>query len=90
VFFGHALRVQTAPSQSQSLPAQAGQLQAKIAKVARTLQSNPRLKNMSLQQRENMIQFIMGNMLLVLLHELGDAAVLGREDDAADNFAVVR
>jgi hypothetical protein len=53
--------VQTAPT--QSLQAQAEQLQAKIAEVARTLQSNPRLKKMSLQQRENMVQFIMGNML---------------------------
>src|SRR5260370_5145269 len=81
----------------QSLQAQSEQLQAKIAEVARTLQSNPRLKKMSLQQRENMVQFITGNMLFVLLHELGHAAVdefelyvLGREEDAADSFAVGR
>jgi hypothetical protein len=93
--FGHALRAQTAPS--QSLQAQSEQLQGKIAEVARALQSNPRLKKMSQQQRENLVQFITGNMLFVLLHELGHTAVdefglyvLGREEDAADSFAVVR
>jgi Putative metallopeptidase len=95
LLFGHALRAQTAAS--QSLQAASEQLQAKIAEVAHTLQSNPRLKKMSLQQRENMVQFITGNMLFVLLHELGHAAVdefelyvLGREEDAADSFAVGR
>jgi hypothetical protein len=95
LFFGHALRAQTAPS--QSLQAQSEQLQGKIAEVARALQSNPRLKKMSQQQRENLVQFITGNMLFVLLHELGHTAVdefglyvLGREEDAADSFAVVR
>lgn len=95
LFFGHALRAQTAPS--QPLQAQSEQLQAKIAQVAHTLQSNPRLKNMSQQQRESLVQFITGNMLFVLLHELGHAAVdefglyvLGRDEDAADSFAVVR
>jgi hypothetical protein len=94
LFFGHALRAQTAPSQSLQ---ESEQLQAKIGEVARTLQSNPRLKKMPQQQRENLVQFITGNMLFVLLHELGHATVdefklyvLGREEDAADSFAVVR
>jgi hypothetical protein len=95
LLFGHAL-AQTPPP--QSLQARSEQLQAKINEVARALQStNSRLKKMSQQQRENLVQFIAGNMLFVLLHELAHATVselglyvLGREEDAADSFAVVR
>lgn len=65
--------------------------------VAESLGSNPRLKNTSLQQRKNIVQFISGNILFAMLHELAhtaiaelDLPVLGREEDAADNFAVLR
>jgi len=43
------------------------------------------------------MEFVAGNMLFVLLHELGHAAitemglpVLGRMEDAADSFAALR
>jgi hypothetical protein len=71
--------------------------QARISSVARALQSNPRLKRLSAQQRENLVEFVTGNMLFVLLHELAHVAiddfelpVLGRDEDAADDYAVMR
>ena len=72
-------------------------MQAAIREVARVLQNNPRLKKVSQQKRESLVEFVMGNMLFVLLHELGHATVqelripvLGREEDAADDFAILR
>jgi hypothetical protein len=77
--------------------ARSEQIQARISEVARTLGTNPRLKKLSQQQRERLVEFVAGNMLFVLLHELAHAAidefhlyVLGREEDAADEFAVLR
>ena len=72
-------------------------MQAAIKEAARVLQNNPRLKKVSQQKRESLVEFVMGNMLFVLLHELGHATVqelripvLGREEDAADDFAILR
>src|SRR5579859_763750 len=80
------------------VPSQAGaQLQAGIAEVARALAASPRLKKLSQKQREDLVEFVTGNMLFVILHEMAHAAVdgfqlivLGREEDAADDFAVMR
>ena len=70
--------------------------QARIEEVARSLQNDPRLKNLSQQQRVDRVQFVVGNTLFVLLHELGHVIidemklpVLGREEDAADTFAAL-
>jgi hypothetical protein len=78
-------------------PSVSEQFQTRINDVARSLQGNPRLKKLSQQQRENLVEFIAGNMLFVMLHELAhgtvtefDIAVLGREEDAADDFAALR
>jgi Putative metallopeptidase len=91
------VHAQTAPAGPEKLKAESDQLQAKITEVARGLQSNPRLKKLSQQQREKVVEFITGNMLFVMLHELAHATVtdfnipvLGREEDAADDFAVLR
>ena len=76
-----------ASGQSSGSPA----FQARIEEVARSLQNDPRLKNLSQQQRIDRVQFVVGNTLFVLLHELGHVIidemklpVLGREEDAAD------
>jgi hypothetical protein len=81
---------QTAPSQSE-------QFQSRIDEFARTLENSPRLKKFSKEKRAHVVEFVAGNMLFVLLHELGHAAVheldipvLGREEDAADAFAIQR
>src|SRR5260370_12706490 len=73
------------------------QTQARIVEVARNLKDYRRLKNLTQEDREKAVQFVVGNMLFVLLHELAHAAiadlelpVLGREEGAADEVAVVR
>lgn len=72
-------------------------LQVRIDEVAEALRQNPRLKKLSQEQRQKLIEFVGGNMLFAMLHELAHTAVdelhlpvLGREEDAADNFAVLR
>jgi len=77
-------------------PSGSPSFQARIEEVARSLQNDPRLKNLSQQQRIDRVQFVVGNTLFVLLHELGHVIidemklpVLGREEDAADTFAAL-
>jgi putative metallopeptidase DUF4344 len=55
------------------------------------------LKNLSEQQRIDRVEFVVGNTLVLLLHEMGQVhisemhlPVLGREEDAADTFAALR
>jgi Putative metallopeptidase len=57
--------------------------------------SDPRFKGLSPIAAQGLVEFVSGNMLFVLLHELGHAVitqmglpVLGRMEDAADTFAV--
>jgi hypothetical protein len=85
------------PTEELSAQAASALFQTRISAVARMLQNNPRLKRLSAQQRENLVEFVTGNMLFVLLHELAHAAiddfelpVLGRDEDAADDYAVMR
>src|SRR5260221_3277975 len=68
----------------------------RIRDYAKFVAQHPRIKNLSEEQREKLIEFVAGNMLFVLLHELGHAAmhemglpILGREEDQADNFAII-
>ncbi len=84
------------PVLAQSASSGSAQFQAQIDEVARGLAGHPRLKNVSDQKRQQLAEFVVGNMLFVLLHETGHALVtemelpvLGRDEDAADAFAVV-
>jgi hypothetical protein len=77
-------------------PAGEPDLQRRVAEAARTLASTPRLKSMSQAQREKHVEFVVGNLLFVLGHEAGHAAisdmgipVVGREEDAADIFSTL-
>ena len=91
---------QPTPLDSEQFKARAtasGEIQARIVEVARNLKDHPQLKKLTQEERENAVQFVVGNMLFVFLHELAHAAiadlelpVLGREEDAADEFAVLR
>src|ERR1700746_997206 len=91
------------PSMAQMAPPQASpeaktesqQFQLKLNDVIRALDKEPRLKDLTEQQRKDLIEFVTGNMLFALLHELGHAhiqeralPVLGREEDAADSYAI--
>ena len=89
-----ALLLGCGPASGQ--PSGSPPFQARIEEVARSLQDDPRLKNLSQQQRIDRVQFVVGNTLFVLLHELGHVIidemklpVLGREEDAADTFAAL-
>jgi Putative metallopeptidase len=78
-------------------PSQAGTFQARIDAAALALRKYPRFKNLAPKYLQGLAEFVSGNMLFVLLHELAHAAitqmglpVLGRMEDAADSFAAVR
>jgi hypothetical protein len=60
-------------------------------------ESNPKFKGSSPEYVQGFVEFISGNMLFVLYHEMAHAAitqmglpVLGRMEDAADSFATLR
>ena len=87
---------QAPDSLKESLRIQSEQFQSRVDAAARAVENEPRLKRLSHQQRKDLIEFIAGNMLFTLTHELGHALisemglyVLGREEDAADSFAVI-
>jgi hypothetical protein len=82
---------------AQAPPSNRQQLQARIDAAAVALGSNPRFKKTSLKFRQEIMQFVIGNILFAMLHELGHTAVdemglpvLGKEEDEADSFAAVR
>jgi hypothetical protein len=72
-------------------------LPQRIEAAAKAALNSPRLKGLTEQQRLDRVEFVAGNTLVLLLHELGHAhiaemhlPVLGREEDAADTFAALR
>ena len=73
-----------------------GAFQERFDAVARGLAESPLFRDLTQQQRVDRIEFVVGNTLFVLLHEMGHAhiremqlPVLGRAEDAADEFAVL-
>jgi hypothetical protein len=88
-------RVQAVPPASQS-PQAKQSFKAKIDEAARTLAKEPGLKRLSPEKRQTLVEFVVGNILFVSTHEMGhalisemDLPVLGREEDAADEFAIL-
>ncbi|HMA73060.1 MAG TPA: DUF4344 domain-containing metallopeptidase [Xanthobacteraceae bacterium] len=80
----------------QPAPSGSPPFQQRIEELARTLQSYPRLKDLSQQQRIDRVEFVVGNTLFILLHEIGhvimndmNVPVLGREEDQADTFSAI-
>jgi hypothetical protein len=74
-----------------------GKFQARIDTAARALGDLPQFKNLSPTYLQRLAEFVSGNMLFVLLHQLGLAAisemrlpVVGKIEDAADSFAALR
>jgi hypothetical protein len=72
----------------------AAALEARIEAAADALKGENRVSHLSDDHRKGITRFVAGNMLFVLLHELGHTLitemglpVLGREEDAADSFA---
>lgn len=72
-------------------------ISAKISAAARVFaESQPQLQALNQVQRQRIVEFVIGNALFTLGHELGhamisllDLPVLGREEDAADTFATL-
>jgi hypothetical protein len=90
-----ALMVSAPAALAQQPDAQA-RIRAGIDEAVQALDSQPRLKKMSPQAKKQLVEFVLGNTLFVMAHEMGHALisemnmpVLGREEDAADSFAVV-
>src|SRR5882724_6087809 len=74
----------------------AAAFQKRLERAIRATEGSPEMHGMSYLQRRAIIEFVAGNMLFTLLHEMGHThitemglPVLGREEDAADSFAVV-
>jgi hypothetical protein len=67
-----------------------------IDEAVKVLGTELRLKKLSPQARRQLVEFVLGNTLFVIGHEMGhglinemNMPVLGREEDAADSFAIV-
>jgi hypothetical protein len=86
----------SAPRQSPEAPP--GKFQERIDAAVRTLrESSPRFSDLSPQYVQGLVEFVSGNMLFVLLHEMVHVSitqmglpVLGRTEDAADTYAALR
>jgi Putative metallopeptidase len=81
---------------AQPAPSASSPFQARVEEAARALQNTALLKNLSEKQRIDRVEFVVGNTLFLLLHEMVHVLivemrlpVLGREEDAADTFAVL-
>jgi Putative metallopeptidase len=92
-----ALAFAARPADAQPAPAAPTSAQAKVDAFAQSLVKNPKFKKLSPQYLQAATEFVIGNTLFVMLHELGHAAtnqlkipVLGRKEDAADIFAATR
>ena len=92
-----------APALTQPVPPEAAygvgasRFQERVDAAVRALHDDPQFKHLSLRYLQGLVEFVSGNALFVLLHELGHAAitemglpVLGRMEDAADTFAALR
>src|SRR5262245_24050639 len=84
------------PAAAGTLAERAAASRTRVDEAARAMEESPRMHDLSLERRRGLVQFVAGNMLYVLLHEMGHVhitemglPVLGRDEDAADSFAVV-
>ena len=82
---------------AQSIPNESDPFQERLDAAAIALGSSPRFKDRSPQYRQKLAEFVSGNILFVICHEVAHAAmtqmklpVLGRAEDAADSFATLR
>jgi hypothetical protein len=89
-----AVIISAAPSAQAE---QAGpSLEQRVNESVRMLANEPRFKGISDEERRARIEFVTGNVLYALVHEVGHMLiqemglpVLGREEDAADQFATI-
>jgi hypothetical protein len=84
------------PANIQELQAEGMRFQARIDEAARAFERNARIRKFTPEQRRDLTRFVSANLLFALVHEVGHALisemglpVLGREEDAADAYAVL-
>lgn len=77
-------------------PNAAATMGARIDAAIGELKDDPRYKGLTDAQRRDDVEFVAGNMIFATIHEVGHMLiaemglpVLGREEDAADAFAVI-
>jgi hypothetical protein len=85
-----------APPLSAQVPPPASVFAGRMGEVAQILANEPRFGRLTPRQRQGLSEFVIGNMLFAMAHEMGhvamgemDIPVLGREEDAADSFAIL-
>ena len=73
-----------------------GQIAARLDAAVKEFSHDPRFKGLSQEQIRDRIEFVVGNVIFATFHEVGHMVisemglpVLGREEDAADSFAVI-
>ena len=78
-----------------ALQARIAEFERRIVELAGAKAGEPKMRRLSPQQRKARIEFVIGNIFFVAMHELGHAVVselevpvLGREEDTADVFAI--
>jgi hypothetical protein len=86
-----------APLEAQQAEPARSTLGQRIEAAAKAALNSPRLKGLTEPQRIDRVEFVAGNTLVLLSHELGHVLiaemhlpVLGREEDAADTYAALR
>jgi Putative metallopeptidase len=91
------LFVGAAPVKAQLAEPAQSTLGQRIEAAAKAALNIPRLKGLTEKQRVDRVEFVSGNTLVLLSHELGHVLiaemhlpVLGREEDAADTYAALR
>ena len=79
------------PTATAQLTQQQSQIASGIDEAVKALDSVPRLKKLSPEKKKQLVEFVIGNTLFVMAHELGhglinemNLPVLGREEDAAN------
>src|ERR1700733_13070898 len=85
------------PVAAQQIEPTQPSLSQRIEAAAKAALNNPRLRGLTEQQRIARVEFVAGNTLVLLSHELGHVLIaemhlplLGREEDAADTYAALR
>jgi hypothetical protein len=91
-----ALLIAAVPLHAQNAPPEQQRVRARMENAIHEMGGDARMKKMSEQQQQDLVEFVAGNMLFVGFHEMGHALVgqlrlpvLGRGEDAADSFATL-
>jgi hypothetical protein len=85
-----------APTAAAQTPEQQSRIRTGIDEAVQAIGHLPSMKKMPQQEKRELVEFVVGKTLFVMGHEMGhvaiselDLPVLGREEDAADSFAIM-